>query len=64
MYVCLYVNICVCMYVCMYMGECICCDIYIYIYRLGSMAQWDNQKLESQRSRVRLQAVLEFLLSL
>ena len=26
------------------------------------MAQWDNQNLESQRSRVRLQAVLVFLL--
>ena len=28
------------------------------------MAQWDNQKLVSQRSRVRLQAVLDFLLCL
>ena len=27
------------------------------------MAQWDNQKLVSQRSRVRLQAVLVFILS-
>ena len=25
------------------------------------MAQWDNQKLVSHRSRVRLQAVLDFL---
>ena len=28
------------------------------------MAQWDNQKLVSQRSRVRLQIVLVFLLCL
>ena len=38
--------------------------IYIYIFSLGSMARWDNQKLVSQRSRVRLQAVLDFLLCL
>ena len=31
---------------------------------LGSMAQWDNRKLVSQRSRVRLQAVLVFILCL
>ena len=43
---------------CIYMYE-----YYVNVYNcLGSMAQWDNQKLVSQR--VRLQAVLEFLLCL
>ena len=37
--------------------------MYIYIY-MGSMVQWDNRKLISQTSRIRLQAVLVFLLCL
>ena len=38
--------------------------IYLYIFSMGYMAQWDNLKLINQRSRVRLQSVLVFLLCL